>query len=142
MVTIRIGEREERSGAGGRFAVKGLSPGAQTLRFGSLDGMAELDVQVVAGEIQDLVVVLTPHLGVIGIRFDDLLTVVDVHPQGPAAGKIQMGERIESVNGVAFDDREELQVALEGVVGESVTLGLEGRQVTLVRIPLAEMMAP
>jgi len=142
IVEILVGEREERSGPSGRFGIKGLRPGPHTLRFGSLEGTAERDIQIVAGEFQELDVLLEPHPGVIGIRFDDLLTVVDVHPTGPASGKIELGVRIESVNGVDFDDREQLEAALGGPAGESVTLGIEGQDVTLVRIPIAEMMSP
>ena len=119
---------------------RGLKPGVHTLRFGSLEGTATVEVQVVAGETLTRDIRLVPHDGVIGVRFDEDLLVTEVHARGPAHGLVSVGQRVLTVNGETVQDREALGEALRGPVGQAVTLGFEGVEVELVRTSLEEML--
>lgn len=140
LTELRTGDREERANPDGVYMARGLKPGLHSLRFGSLKGTATVEVTVVAGETLTQDVSLVPHDGVIGVRFDDDGVITDVHVRGPAHGLLTVGQRVLTVDGQPVDDREALSEALRGPVGGSLTLGLEGGEVELVRTSLEEML--
>ena len=138
--TVFIGARQERGLETGQYVVKGLPVGEHTLRFGAIQGRAERTVMVTAGDDQVLDVVLEPLPGVVGVRFDGLMTVVEVHPTGPAAGHIRPGMVLQKVEGQPVDDLEQARGLMEGPVGAVLRLTLDGQDIALTRVSMQELM--
>jgi hypothetical protein len=139
-VSVRVGARQENGALDGTYLVKGLPLGRQTLFFGSLKGWAELDVVVEAGETVTLDVELKPLRGAVGLRFNEDLTVSEIHPSGPAAGHVTEGQKLTAVGGVEVTTLDEAQEAMRGPAGSVVELTLDGQPMALTRVTMEELL--
>ena len=137
---MRVGARQENGALDGTYLVKGLPLGRQTLFFGSLKGWAELDVVVEAGETVTLDVELKPLRGAVGLRFNEDLTVSEIHPSGPAAGHVTEGQKLTAVGGVEVTTLDEAQEAMRGPAGSVVELTLDGQPMALTRVTMEELL--
>lgn len=83
--------------------------------------------------------------GVLGLRFDrgrGGLTVTAVHPQGPAAGRLEVGDQVVAVDGLPLANRDETQIqaALSGPAGQARTFSV-ARGAGLVPVEIIPMAA-
>lgn len=139
-VSVRVGVRQENGALDGTYLVKGLPLGRQTLFFGSVKGWAELDVVVEAGQTVALDVELKPLRGAVGLRFNEDLTVSEIHPSGPAQGHVTAGQMLTEVDGVAVSTLDEAQEAMRGPAGSVVQLTLDGQPLALTRVTMEELL--
>ncbi len=90
--------------------------------------------------ILTLDVALEPLPGVIGVRFDPLMTVVEVHPTGPAAGHVHPGMVLQKVEGQPVDDMDQARGLMKGPVGSVLQQTLVGQNIALTRVSMEELM--
>ncbi len=144
VLALSNGRRHTESGPDGTFAFPGVALGEVVVRA-ALNG--EGDVQtatVVSGEPAELRMELEelPARGVLGLRFEmgaGGALVREIHPGGPAAGLLEVGDWIELIDGVALKSlsRQEVVLLMSGEPGESAVLsvrrGAEVQESTLTR---------
>ena len=115
------------------------TPLSQTIHSMSFD-FREIDrFKEVLANIDGFPVLTKPWLGIHTARLRGLsgCKVIEVHPNGPLAGKLQPGTFIQSVNGALLRDPSEL-IAVNG--GAEVKLVVDGAEVTATPInTLAEV---
>ncbi len=129
----------------GQYVLRGLPVGEVEVFAGHEDHGASGRTVVVLGEVANLDLELEPVAakGVIGVLFettDEGLLLTRVHPGGPAR-ELSPGEHITAVDG--YDTRDlaqsEATSMLSGAPGTAVELAVGGREISLVRVDLANL---